>query len=122
MNKVMFMGIHHIALIVSSEKSVSFYQKLGFIETFRKQREYDTVVFLRDSTGMVLELFVDDRHSKSLEDIEPLGLRYMSFKVDSIEDAVKTLGVETYEINIDWFDKRYCTVLDPDGLPVELHE
>ena len=122
MNKVMFMGIHHIALIVSSEKSVSFYQKLGFKETFRKQREYDTVVFLNDSTGMVLELFVDDRHSKSKDEIEPLGLRYLSFKVDSIEEAAKILGVEIGDVNTDWFDKRYCTVLDPDGLPIELHE
>lgn len=122
MNKVMFMGIHHIALIVSSENSVSFYQKLGFKETFRKQREYDSVVLLKDSTGLVLELFVDDRHSKSQEDTEPLGLRYLSFKVDSIEDAVKSIGVEISDINTDWFDKRYCTIFDPDGLPIELHE
>ena len=118
----MFMGIHHIAIIVSSEKSVSFYQKLGFKETFRKQREFDTVVILKDSTGMILELFVDDRHFKINEEIEPLGLRYLSFKVDSIEDAAKSLGVEIRDINSDWFDKRYCTILDPDGLPVELHE
>ena len=118
----MFSGVHHIALIVSSEKSVIFYQNLGFKETFRKQREYDTVVFLKDSTGMILELFVDDRHSKSKDEIEPLGLRYLSFKVDSIEDAAKSLGVEIGDVNTDWFDKRSCTVLDPDGLPVELHE
>lgn len=118
----MFMGVHHIALIVSSENSVNFYQKLGFKETFRKQREYDTVVLLKDSTGLVLVLFVDDRHSKCQEDTEPLGLRYLSFKVESIEDATNTLGVDIKEINIDWFNKRYCTIFDPDGLPIELHE
>lgn len=118
----MFKGIHHIALIVSSEICVDFYQKLGFIETFRKQREYDTVVLLEDSTGMVLELFVDDRHTKNQEDNEPLGLRYLSFKVDSIEEAAKSLGVEVSDINTDWFDKRYCTIFDPDGMPIELHE
>ena len=118
----MFSGIHHIALIVSSENSVAFYQKLGFKETFRKQRDYDTVVLMRDSSGMVLELFIDDRHSKNLDVIEPLGLRYLSFKVDSIEDAVKCLGFNSSEINTDWFSKRYCTIFDPDGLPIELHE
>ncbi len=118
----MFKGIHHIALIVSSEKSVNFYQKLGFIETFRKQREYDTVVLLKDSTGMVLELFVDDRHSKNQDENEPLGLRYLSFNVDSIEDATKSLGVEISCFNTDWFGKRYCTISDPDGMPIELHE
>lgn len=118
----MFKGIHHIALIVSSEKSVSFYQKLGFAEIFRKQREYDTVVLLKDSTGMVLELFVDSRHSKNQEDSEPLGLRYLSFKVDSIEHAANSLGVEIRDVSIDWFDKRYCTIKDPDGMPIELHE
>ena len=118
----MFKGIHHIALIVSSEICVDFYQKLGFIETFRKQRENDTVVLLEDSTGMVLELFVDDRHSISHDVYEPLGLRHLSIKVDNIEDSVKILGLDLGDVNTDWFDKRYCTILDPDGLPIELHE
>ncbi len=118
----MFKGIHHIALIVSSEDSVNFYKKFGFNETFRKQRESDTVVLLKDNQGMVLELFVDDRHSKNKDDIEPLGLRYLSFKVENIEDAVNSLGMKISDINTDWFEKRYCTISDPDGLPVELHE
>ncbi len=118
----MFKGIHHIALIVSSEICVDFYQKLGFIETFRKQRENDTVVLLEDSTGMVLELFVDDRHIKNQEENEPLGLRYLSFKVDCIEEAAKSLDVEISNVSTDWFDKRYCTIFDPDGIPIELHE
>lgn len=118
----MFSGIHHIALIVSSEKSVAFYQKLGFKESFRKQRDYDTVILMRDSADMVIELFIDDRHSRNPDGIEPLGLRYLSFKVDSIEAALKSLELEASEINTDWFGKRYCSIFDPDGLPIELHE
>ena len=40
-------GLDHIALIVSSEKSIQFYEKLGFKETKRVERSYDTVVFMR---------------------------------------------------------------------------
>ena len=84
----MFKGIHHIAIIVSSEKSVYFYQKLGFEEMFRKLRDYDTVVLLKDANGTVLELFIDPNHSRRKEDTEPLGLRYLSFIVDNIEETV----------------------------------
>ncbi len=40
-------GLDHIALIVSSEESLSFYKKLGFKETKRIERSYDTVVFMQ---------------------------------------------------------------------------
>lgn len=118
----MFNGIHHIAIIVSSERSVDFYKKFGFKEIFRKQRENDIVVILSDYTGLKLELFVDDRHTIKAKGIEPLGLRHLSVKVDSIEEAVTSLGLETKTISTDWFDKRYCIISDPDGLPIELHE
>ena len=118
----MLKGIHHIAIIVSSEKSVYFYQKLGFEEIFRKKRDYDTVVLLKDANGTVLELFIDPNHSRRKEDTEPLGLRYLSFIVDNIEETAKNLELEVRDINMDWFGERYCFISDPDGLPIELHE
>ena len=39
-------GLDHIALIVSSEANLGFYEKLGFRETERFERSYDTVVFM----------------------------------------------------------------------------
>ena len=32
----MITGVHHFAMIVSSEKSIEFYSRLGFVEQFRK--------------------------------------------------------------------------------------
>ena len=51
------MELDHIALIVSKEENLAFYEQLGFIEKNRIERGYDTVVFL--SCGdVVLEVFV----------------------------------------------------------------
>ena len=40
------LGLDHIAIIVSSEESLRFYEKLGFKESKRIERSYDTVVFM----------------------------------------------------------------------------
>lgn len=40
------MDLDHIALIVSSEECLRFYEKLGFKEKNRFERSYDTVVFM----------------------------------------------------------------------------
>ena len=57
----MITGVHHIAVISSTEKSVEFYNRLGFKEIFRKSREYDTIVIL-ERYGMQLEVFIDPNH------------------------------------------------------------
>ena len=57
----MVQGIHHFAIIASSEESVRFYTKLGFRETYRRERKYDTVVLL-EGYGIQIEMFVDPNH------------------------------------------------------------
>ena len=42
----MITGIHHVALLITSEECLGFYKKLGFSETFRKERKTDKVVLL----------------------------------------------------------------------------
>ena len=54
-------GLDHIALIVSSEDSLRFYEKLGFREAERFERSYDTVVFM-SCGNITLEIFVDPNH------------------------------------------------------------
>lgn len=115
----MIAGFHHIALIVSSEESLNFYQQLGFIETFRKEREYDMVV-LMDGYGIQLELFIDPRHEKRTD--EPLGLRHFALVVEGrLEDEMKRLGVSG-TITTDWNGVRFVFITDPDGTLVELRE
>lgn len=119
----MITAIHHVAIIVSSEKSITFYNRLGFKESFRKHRMNDTIVIM-DGYGIQLEIFIDSRHPKTLG-LEPIGFRHLALKVD---DLIKTLDdlnlslLDVGEITNDWNGIRFCFIKDPDGLVIELHE
>ena len=117
----MIQGIHHFAIIARSEASVDFYKKLGFHETYRRERKYDTVVLL-DGHGMQIEMFVDPNHPERATNPENMGLRHLALKVEKIEETVEELGLEIGPIMNDWFDVRFAFTADPDGLPIELHE
>ena len=110
-------GLDHIALIVSSEDGLRFYEKLGFKETERFERSYDMVVFMKCG-NIILEIFVDPNHPERVSNPEAIGLRHMAFAVDKIED----LDMEMEEIRTDWFGRRFTFVKDPDGLPIEIKE
>ena len=110
-------GLDHIALIVSSEDSLRFYEKLGFREAERFERSYDTVVFM-SCGNITLEIFVDPNHPERVSSPEAKGLRHMAFIVDRIED----LDMEMGEIRTDWFGRKFTFVKDPDGLPIEIKE
>ncbi len=92
-DKPMVSGVHHIAIIASSEASVEFYSKLGFKEIFRKARAYDTVV-LMEGYGIKLEIFVDSNHPNIETNPERLGLRHLSLKVDSCEEMNKNINAD----------------------------
>ena len=47
------LGLDHIAIIVSSEESLRFYERLGFKESKIIDRSYDTVVFM-ECVGIAL--------------------------------------------------------------------
>ena len=118
----MIVGTHHIALLISSEETLDFYKKLGFEESFRKERKVDTVVLL-DGFGIQLEVFIDNRHPKKAESLdEPLGCRHFALCVDNIEETVAEFGFDHTDIGIDWRGIRYCYITDPDGNQIELHE
>lgn len=118
----MITGVHHIALLISSEECLTFYKKLGFEESFRKQRAGDTVILL-DGFGIQLEVFVDSRHPRKAEGPdEPLGCRHFALRVDNIEDTVEALELIHTEIGLDWQGIRYCYITDPNGNQIEIHE
>ena len=117
----MIQGIHHFAIITSSEESIHFYEKLGFHETYRRERKYDTVVLL-DGHGIQIEMFVDPNHPERATNSENMGLWHLALKVEKIEDTVKELGLEIGPIMNDWVGVRVAFTADPDGLPIELHE
>lgn len=112
-------GLGHIALIVSSERSIQFYEKLGFNEAKRIGRSYDTVVFMQ--CGQVaLEIFIDPNHPERVTEPEAKGLRHIAFSVENLEEAM--MAVKCEEIKTDWFGRRFTFTNDPDGQPIELTE
>ena len=120
----MIQGIDHIAIIVSTENSISFYEKLGFVVIHRIKRNYDEVVFMT-SMGVMLEIFVDENHPERLSTPETLGLRHLAFKVDDIEETIEELklkDIEAEPVKQDWYGQKFTFIKDPDGLPIELKE
>lgn len=112
-------GLDHIALIVSSEKSLNFYEKLGFTENKRIERPYDIVVFMQCGQ-VVLEIFIDPKHPERVTDPEAKGLRHIAFSVNSLDGVMKDVACE--EIRTDWFGRKFTFTKDPDGQPIELTE
>ena len=111
--------LDHIALIVSSEKSLLFYEKLGFKESKRIDRSYDTVVFM-EWGQTVLEIFIDSNHPERITNPEAKGLRHIAFSVENLEEIKK--NVECEEVRTDWFGRKFTFTKDPDGQPIELKE
>ena len=113
------MELDHIALIVSKEENLSFYEKLGFIEKNRIERGYDTVVFMENG-ALLLEVFIDPNHPARVTNPEAMGLRHIAFVVESLEEVMRDVQCE--EIRTDWFGRRFTFTKDPDGQPIELKE
>lgn len=117
-------GLDHIAIIVSSEKSISFYEMLGFLVVERIQRSYDEVVFM-EHAGITLEIFIDASHPDRINNPEANGLRHLALRVSDVETMTAKLhlcGIETEEIRPDWHGRKFTFVKDPDGQPIELKE
>ena len=111
------MELDHIALIVSKEENLAFYEKLGFKEKNRIERGYDTVVFM-ECDGLLLEVFIDPNHPARANGPEAYGLRHIAFVIDDLS----RVSVECEEIRTDWFGRRFTFTKDPDGQPIELKE
>lgn len=113
------MELDHIALIVSKEENLSFYEKLGFIEKNRVERGYDTVVFM-ECDELLLEVFIDPNHPARVTNPEARGLRHFCLIVEDLEEVMSVVQCE--EIRTDWFGRRFTFTKDPDGQPIELKE
>ena len=127
---MLFDSIDHIAIISSDyQKAKDFYvDKLGFKvkrEEERKDRD-DFIITLEAPNGILVELFIERNPPRRVTRPEAAGLRHLAFRVQDIEKSVEKLnkkGIETEEIRIDPQNgKRMTFFMDPDGLPLELHE
>ena len=127
---MLFDSIDHIAIISSDyQKAKDFYvDKLGFKvkrEVERKDRD-DFIITLEAPNGIEIELFIERNPPRRVTRPEAAGMRHLAFRVQDIEESVEKLnkkGIETEEIRIDPQNgKRMTFFMDPDGLPLELHE
>ena len=127
---MLFDSIDHIAIISSDyKKAKDFYvDKLGFKvkkEVERKDRD-DFIITLEAPNGILIELFIEKNPPRRVTRPEAAGLRELALRVQDIEESVEKLnkkGIETEEIRIDPQNgKRMTFFMDPDGLPLELHE
>ena len=127
---MLFDSIDHIAIISSDyQKAKDFYvDKLGFKvkrEVERKDRD-DFIITLEAPNGILIELFIERNPPRRVTRPEAAGLRHLAFRVQDIEESeekLKKKGIETEEIRIDPQNgKRMTFFMDPDGLPLELHE
>ena len=115
----MILGLHHVAIIASGEASIDFYKRLGFTETYRKERRADTVVLMQ-GFGIELEIFIDASHPRRACHPENLGLRMLALKVTSCKEISRQF--DCGPIMQDWFGLNYCLTFDLDGQPIQLHE
>lgn len=111
------MLLNHISIIVSSEKNIEFYKKLGFKVQSREDRGYDVLFYLFDGLN-VLEIYVDSSHPFRVKNPEALGLRHLCFEVEKIEEFSKKWNVELKEDH----KGKFCFIYDLDGLPFEIRE
>ena len=114
-----FRSLHHIAIIVSTEESIRFYEKLGFREIDRMDRGYDIIVMMEGPC--LLEIFIDPTHPARVNRPEALGLRHLALKVEDLQKTVDDLNIEVEPIR-EKGGKHFTYLKDPDGLPIELHE
>lgn len=126
----MIIGLQHLSIIVSSEKSIEFYECLGFREISRMKRQKDTVVAM-EGFGLRIVMFVDPTHPARISNPEAMGLRNLIFRVDQLEDTLREIKSNVEEAGLEiaigpilssWHGYRYVLIKDPDGLPIGLHE
>lgn len=128
MEKSVITGLHHIAILCSKrEASLRFYETLGFAvyESHVRPERKDEVIFM-NGLGIVLELFISDKHPQRVSNPEAYGLRHLALRTENAEAAHVILldaGYNPEPIRTDTFNgRKLFFVKDPDGLPIELHE
>ena len=123
--------IHHIAIIGTDyNKTTDFYiNKLKFEKISEYNRPEKNDILLNVKKGdIVLEIFIkkDAPLRPPMPSPEYTGLRYLAFRVDSVEDILEEfdkLDIVHEGLRYDDYDgKKMAFFFDPDGLPLEIHE
>jgi len=127
----MFKNVYHIAIIGTNYiKTKEFYvDKLGFevISEHNRPEKNDIIINVKQG-NLVLEIFIkeDAPLRPKMPSPEHSGLRHLAFKVEDVEAVLKKfdeLDIPHEKLRYDDFDnKKMAFFIDPDGLPLEIHE
>lgn len=131
-------AIHHVALSVADrERSIVFYEKLGFREVHLWEAEDKslTITHLKLSdSDFILELFCFASSQAApasihatATDLPIIGTKHFGLKVGSIEAArddlaAKDIVEKDIQITQGRTGPRYFFIEDPDGILVEIAE
>lgn len=122
------MTLHHIAILGSDrEKSLAFYGALGFeVQSCHPRPErQDEIIFLQQG-DMTIELFITAGRPPRPSWPEAYGLRHLALRtVDAAALHAQLLdaGYSPESLRQDALTgEAMFFVLDPDGLPIEIHE
>jgi catechol 2,3-dioxygenase-like lactoylglutathione lyase family enzyme len=119
---------HHVGLIVSDiERSIAFYEALGFSVETRHDMDDKTIVFL-EQDGFALELF-DYAQSPEppLSGPRRIGFRHLALRSADIEGDLVALAAAGYapadvQVRTVLGAYRIAFVYDPDGTEIELQQ
>jgi catechol 2,3-dioxygenase-like lactoylglutathione lyase family enzyme len=131
----MLFRAHHVAIrVVEMDRSVAFYEQLGFVPT----RHYSNpdgafqLVHMR-LDDFIMELFSyrdsdpgGDARQRRATDLRRVGMKHFALRVESILDAkqyLESLGLAS-DISVTMGQKgvSYFFIQDPNGIEVEVVE
>lgn len=123
-----FNSLGHIALKVRDlQKSIDFYEKLGFPEFLRLNEENGEpwIVYIRFDDNLYLELFPG---GEGPANTQGTGVSHLSLTVDDIEATERHLqkvgiALESPRKDVRGLDRnRGMWIVDPDGTRIEIME
>jgi glyoxylase I family protein len=129
-------SFHHVCLSVTDrERSVAFYNQLGFAQVHLWQADDGSLTITHLKHGdMMLELFCYRDHQQAPEsirstktDLPVIGTKHFGMRVGSIEAARQDLAAKGIikpdtVITEGHTGVRYIFIADPDGILVEISE
>ena len=91
-----------------------------------RREDADVSIIFMEQAGVVLEIFISAGNPPRVSYPEAYGLRHVAFRVEDVAAARENLirkGYAPQALRHDTFtgDAMFL-VMDPDGLPIEIHE
>jgi lactoylglutathione lyase len=122
--------VDHLGLrITDRSRSLAFYQKLGF--ELVEEHEAGAVLILRNAAGIEVNFIVNgaalEGNKNVLMDVPEKhpGYTHVALGVDSIEEAIATLGKLGIELSggpMKLGDGTSCFIRDPDANVIEVRQ